>query len=193
MAKPKKYFIRTADGHKGPYSFVQMKASIQARTLSSSAEYRTSEEEEWRPVKRLADKIAKDDATRRASRIEVAAAEESTHPRPQRPEARPVPRLAVIALLVTSAMGYFGFSRMARKEALGKSCHVPADCPSSMSCLLSVDDERNIGAEGYCTFACTDSSDCHSSMSCGEAIQADPQGVRWDGMIRKSTRMCLKR
>ena len=52
MAKPKKYFIRTVDGHKGPHSFVQMKASIQALTLSPSAEYRTSEDEEWRPKRR---------------------------------------------------------------------------------------------------------------------------------------------
>ncbi len=193
MAKAKKYFIRTADGQKGPYTFTQMKASQKAGTFSRQAEYRTDEDEEWRPIKRLADRIAKGEAEKRTARAEdEGASEEREPPAPQQRPPSKASGILVMVLMIPLAVGYLWWSRMNRMEALGKGCLVPADCPSGMSCLLSMDEDRNIQAQGYCTFKCDDSSDCHSNMSCGEAIQTDSQGAQWDGMIRKSTRMCLK-
>jgi hypothetical protein len=195
MDDEKRYFIRTAAGvQKGPYSLDQMKASIQARTLSSRAEYRIGEDEEWQPIKRLSDEIAGAEAQSRAARVEEATARKMGPL--VTPDAQAAGRrssLLVLVILVPLALGGLWWSRMSRMEALGKPCLLPADCPSGMSCLLEMDDDRNIQAGGYCTLQCTDSSDCNLTMSCGEAIQTDSQGARWDGMIRKSTRMCLKR
>lgn len=192
MATPKQYFIRTADSQKGPYTLRQMKASLQAKALSPHAEYRTAEDAPWRPIKELADKIAAKEAEKAA---EDRASRVSQEPLslPKTPPSDAPRRALAMVLAVLMLGGMFLYTRIRRSSELGKPCRVPADCGADLSCLQSMDEDRNISADGYCTFPCTDSSDCGAGMICGDAVQTDAQGVKWNGMFRKNTHLCMRR
>ena len=191
MAKTAKYFIRTEDGQKGPYSYSQMKSSLKAKTLSPTAEYRKGEEGEWQSVKVLAEKIAKEEASRPRER-ELSEDQRLPPPRPR--ESQGVPRALALAIIAVLGVGYWLWQSSNRREAIGKACTVPTDCPSGMTCMLSIQEDRSIQPGGYCTVQCSDSSDCAAGLTCGEAMElGGPQGAKWDGMFKKGTRMCLRK
>lgn len=192
MATPKHYFIRTADSQKGPYTWSQMKASLRAKALSPHAEYRTGDDEPWRPIKELADKIAAKEAEKDArDRVSRTSQEPLLLPKARTSDG---PQKALSLVLAVALLGgMFLCTRLRRASELGRPCRSPQDCGADLSCLQSMDEDRNISAEGYCTFPCKDSSDCGAGMICGQAVQTDPQGTKWNGMIRKDTRLCMRR
>lgn len=189
-APAKKYFLRTTDGQKGPYSHSQMRSSIRAKTLSAHAEYREGEEGEWRPVKELADRIAAEDDKRPRKR---ELTEDQILPPARKPDNSPLTRVVALALFAILSLGYWLFQASNRRGALGRECHHPTDCPSGATCMLSVAPDRSIAAGGYCTLPCSDSSDCGAGFTCEDAMEVGPQGAKWDGMFKRGTRMCLRR
>jgi len=191
MAKAKKYFIRTGDGQKGPYSLDQMRASIKAKSLSPTAEYRKGEEGEWQPVKQLIDRLAKEEVSQPRER---KLSEDQILPPAKKPDNAGLRSTILLAVFVVLGLGYWMWQRSNRQAALGKPCTVAGDCPSGTTCMLTIEEDRSIQAGGYCTFQCSDSSDCGAGLTCGEAMEmGGPQGAKWDGMFKKGTRMCLRK
>jgi hypothetical protein len=188
VAKTASYLVRTRRGEKGPYTLRQIKEAIRARSLSTEAEYRKVDGDEWQPVKRLTDQDTQADAKARAERIERAP----DLVVPVRPGALTLKNVLRFGAFIAVVVALLWWRQVGREEAMGKPCRAPEDCASGASCLYQVDADRKI-TEGYCTFPCNTLSGCKSSMVCDDAVETGSQSVKWDGTFGKGTRVCLKR
>jgi len=191
MARKIQYYTRGKSGPKGPYSAREMKESIEGGALSAGAEYRTGADEEWQPIGRLKEQLAREEAAKgarkRAERIERAP--DLVVP----PRARIREAVGIVMLMALSTGGVLWLRRAERDKEMGKPCRIPEECHHGAACMLSMGPDRTLQPEGFCTFSCSDSSDCKGSMVCGESFEVGPQGARWDGMMGKSGRVCQKR
>lgn len=166
------FFLKTGSGEKGPLTKSELLASLRAGHVSESATYRAAGDEAWRPVTEL------------LSPGEGAAA---LRPRPN------WGRQAIAGAVIFALVGApWLWRRLERRQALGRSCRAAGDCPAQTSCMIRIDEQRNVVGAGYCTIACDDDTDCGSGMTCAPTVEVGPQGPRWDGMMGRSRMSCTK-
>lgn len=188
------YFIRNDRGEKGPYTRKQMKAAIEARSLRDGTEFRTGEDEAWQPIAQLAKEFADVEAKKREERIAQAPEVAPPNAAPPVDPSRQKARLILLAIVLVVGAGNWLRNRAIRAELLGRPCKVPADCQEQASCLMLIGADRKIAPEGYCTFPCSDASDCNKGdMYCGEAMSVGDQGTHWDGSFTKTGKVCVRR
>lgn len=194
----KQYFVRSAYGQKGPYTLKQMKAALAERAFSADAEFRTGDDGPWQPIATLAERLARSEKEKRAEaekRAPEIAEPEVVAPPPgilDRPLGGVARALILLVLAAIAGVAYH-YKQAARVAMMGKPCRSVADCQNEGSCMLTVDADRNIRGDGYCTFECSSTTECAPGMYCGKAVETGPQGAKWDGTFGKSAKVCLKR
>ncbi len=101
----------------------------------------------------------------------------------------------VAAVIFTGA--YFAYPMIAERfsrddDVFGQRCGPDKKCPGTATCMLVIDEQRQLG-EGYCTYPCNWASGCPTSMACQQGMAlTDNQGKKWDGMIGKSRKVCVQ-
>ena len=188
MGKRTRYFVRTSEGEKGPYSFAQLKAAVAARAVKKGAECRAEDNDQWRSIESLLD-----DVKQKKSKKAQANQDNSKGPELDIPPPDHSFRDAAILIVVIVVFGSGAWAfRNHQRSSMGEPCRTPKDCPSSAACMLVIDEDRNVKPEGYCTFKCSDTDDCQNGMHCGKGAEIGPQGQKWDGMFGKSEKVCIK-